>query len=292
MKRILAWITVLLLTVCMAGCAESEQGVDLKTEREVKRYAANHFGKATVVNTEKSEDANRITYTMQDKEHGFQYEIVCYACEFGLLDSRTGMFYEETSDDFQENYHDYIISQFDPQEILSVMRFDTDHDVMLFAITCQSQDTAEEEARDYIKKVKKIDKRGYFADGCIGIYDKNGEFLGSCSLEDGTFTDLYERDVEQMTYRFAVEVNHTTNDLSGITYLYYKRVQYKDVERLNIDWLCYDGKTPEDWTTAYYFDYNGTEYFMLPDYVTIIDEPGIEGTHYAEYYTSYWFTEE
>ena len=64
------------------------------------------------------------------------------------------------------------------------------------------------------------------------------------------------------------------------------------MERLNLEWLDGDGQTPDDWTTAYYFDYNGETYFMLDDLVFIKDAEGIEGNHYSSNYTSYWFSAE
>lgn len=297
MKRFLAWMMILLMVASMAGCADSADGVKLKSERDVIRYAAKNFGKATVVKSEENTQSNRITYTMKDKEHGFQYEIASTATEFGLLGSHSGKYFETTTDTFRENYYDFIISQFDSQQILLEKGLLEGKYVMLFGILCESEDTAEKEGKKFVKKVNKIDKRGYFADGCIGIYNSDQEFIGICSLEDATLETgsaaaMYDFEIQQMMYKFAVVVHKTTNDLSGITYLYSKEIQYKDVERLNMEWLCRDDKTLEDWTTIYYFDYNGTEYFMLNDRVTIINEPGFQGTHYSQLYTSYWFTDE
>ena len=90
-------------------------------------------------------------------------------------------------------------------------------------------------------------------------------------------------------YHFSVEVNHNSSDHTGITYLYCERVQYKDVERLQMEWLHDKDAAPEDWTVAYYFDYKGNTYFMLDDIVFIRDAEGIEGDHLSDYYTSYWF---
>ena len=92
-----------------------------------------------------------------------------------------------------------------------------------------------------------------------------------------------------LTRHFAVEVNRNSGDLSGITYLYYEAVQFKDVDRLQMEWLHDQDASPEDWTYCYYFDYKGNTYFILDDIVFIEDAPDIRGNHYSDYYTSFWF---
>ena len=242
---------------------------------------------------EKDDVNNSLTYTMQDVEYGFQYTITSYACEFGLDGSDSGLYYEETSDTFTKQYQRYIIDQIDGDVIADdTISYNRGGRETLFSIRCASEETVQEVAGSIIQDIKKLDRRKYFQDFYLGVCDRNGDYLGSCDINTGTFTSRYEEFAEQMLYHFAVEVHGSTNNLSGITYLYYERVQYKDVERLNVEWLDGDGQTPDDWTTAYYFDYNGQTYFMLDDIVFIKDAEGIQGNHYSSNYTSYWFSTE
>lgn len=293
MKKFLVSTFIVLLMISMMGCTDDRQTVKLQSEEEVLRYAASSFGAAKIVGTEKNDEKNSVTYTMQDTEYGFQYTITSYASEFSLDGSKTDLYFEESDDNFAKEYHRYIMSQISESDILDdTMSYNRAGRGTLLTIRSAGEKNPQEDAQKVIDLVKKVDGRKYFKDYCIAICDDNGYYLGSCDIENGTFTNRYEEYAEQMTYRFAVEVHGTTNDLSGIAYLHYEQVQYKDVERLNLEWLDGDGQTPDDWTTAYYFDYNGETYFMLDDLVFIKDAEGIEGNHYSSNYTSYWFSAE
>ncbi len=293
MKRLQICLLSLLLMISAAGCTHNRHTVKLMSEKEALRYAASSFGAANIVATEKGDVNNSVTYTMQDAEYGFHYTITSYACEFSLDGSDSDIYYAETDDTFTKQYQRYIIDQIDGNAIADdTMSYNRAGRETLFTIRCASEETVQEDAGSLIQDVKKLDRRKFFEDFYLEVCDRNGDYLGSCDIKTGTFTSRYEEYAEQMMYHFAVEVHGSTSDLSGITYLYYERVQYKDVERLNVEWLDGDGQTPDDWTTAYYFDYNGQTYFMLDDIVFIKEAEGIQGSHYSSNYTSYWFSAE
>lgn len=290
MKKLLICTLFVLLMVPMMGCASDKDDTELKSANEICNYAAKEFGKASIVAVEKDDATHSVTYTLQDDELGFQYLITSYADEIVFDAANTGFFTELSYNDFEEKYQNYLLSQLDLNNICSrTITPNRAGKFMLFSVSCQAAEAIKPDISAIICKIKEIDTRGYFGEYCIGVYDEDECYLGSFAISNGEFTDCYEEYIEQMTYKFAVETNQNSGDLNGITYLYFERLQYKNVERLKLEWLYRENATPDDWTTAYYFDYNNETYFMLDDIVYIDDEEEIVGNHYGKNYTSYWF---
>lgn len=101
-------------------------------------------------------------------------------------------------------------------------------DKILLSLHYLNEDASKNDIKKVINKIKKIDKRNYFVDYNIEIYDTNeqeiGKGIGVYNIKTGKYTSMYDKNVEQMTYAFAAVVNGSINDKSGIRYLYYKKV--------------------------------------------------------------------
>jgi predicted small secreted protein len=286
-KGIVACMLIALLALLVTGCVTNKEDIQLMSKTEAARYARKNFGKAEVISSDTSEDT--VIYTLQDEEYGFTYTIRHYIYRVVIDASVTGFYSDAITSDFSEKYQEHILAEIAPdnvaRDVMGANR--AGHDVLVW-LNYNSEAEARAKLPRVADQIRSVDKRGYFKEYGIGAY------AGETNL--GTYymgTDQYVSDAddyaEQMMYHFSVEVNHNSSDHTGITYLYCERVQYKDVERLQMEWLHDKDAAPEDWTVAYYFDYEGQTYFMLDDIVFIRDAEGIEGNHLSDYYTSYWF---
>lgn len=288
MKKVLALcLCACLLFLGLTGCVTNKEDIDLMSEKDAARYARKSFGKAEVIATETGEDT--VIFTLQDKEYGFTYTIKHYIYRIVIDASVTGFYDDAITSDFPDAYRAYILEELAlgniARDAMGHNRAGKDTLVWL--------DYADEaQAREMLplvaERIQGIDKRGYFKEYGIGAYAGETN-LGTYYMGTEEFVTAADDYAEQMMHHFAVEVNHNSGDHTGITYLYCEPVQFKDVERLRMEWLHDKEATPEDWTVAYYFDYEGKTYFMLDDIVFIKDAEGIEGNHQSDYYTSYWF---
>lgn len=281
MKKILLLIIIPLLLFNITGCKFNKEDVKLKDEKSIIKHARTNYGKATLINKENSQE--KIIYTLKDNEHKFTYECSSYISNVCIDADCADIYYETTSCDFDENYQKYIL---DTLNLDNVYNKHLGHDY-LFSLKYENEKQAKKELKNIAKKIKKIDKRKYFSNYNIKVYDNSG-YIGIYDLKNNKYVNRYEEAIDQMTHNFAVEVNHNSGNFDGIKFLYYKRIQYKDVERLQLEWLYKKNMTNEDWTTAYYFDYYGKTYFMLDDKVFIPEN--VFGIYIADKnYTSYWF---
>lgn len=294
-------VTLLLVAaaLCLAGCERNPDDVELMTEADVLEFVASSYGDASIVDISQSDetagdDDRYVTYTLQDGEYGFEYTLTSSVRETVIDASRTGYYSEDTDCDFMDRYQEYIVGELDDLDFYSTSLYGNITDPGLFGIRVHGEGTSDavSQGSDAAARVREIDGRGYFAAGHIDLYE-GSDYLGSCAVSDGSFTNRYDEQIEQMTRSFAVEVNMDSSDLTGITYLRWERMQYKDVERLQLEWLMDDDVSGDDWVTAYYFDYEGTEYFMLDARVHIEDgETDVLATpQFDADYTSYWFVE-
>ena len=93
--------------------------------------------------------------------------------------------------------------------------------------TLKDEKSAINDKKRVIEKIKKVDKRKFFLNYNIKIYDDEENYLGIYNIKTGKYINKYEEKIDKMTYSFAVIVHKTTSDLSGIKYLYYKKILYK-----------------------------------------------------------------
>lgn len=293
MKKKIMIYTICIVTIFgLCGCAAKKENVKLKTEREIVKYASNKYGKAIYVSKKQKNDS--IKYTLQDKEYKFNYECSSSITQFCIDGSCAESYFETSNCYFDRAYQQFILDKLDLNNIYENFSknypSNSSTNKFIFAVKYENEKVAKANVAKLAKKFKKIDKRKYFKDYHIAIYDNNDNYLGIYNTTLNKYINRYEEAAEGMTYSFATVVNHRNDNLDGIKYLYYKRIQYKDVENFKIEWLQKSDVTAEDWTTAYYFDYKGRTYFMLDDKVFITDQSIFNRYIADEYYTSYWFT--
>lgn len=276
-----------LLLLGLTGCKTDKEEISLLTEKEALRYAKNRFGNALVVSTEEIEDG--VCYTLQDEEYGFLYTIKDQIFQVAIDASKTGFYDHTVSSNFDQAYRLCLMEKLKSTEkIYPHWGSNPSGDAVLFGLSVESEEEAKEKLPELAQKVQMLDQRKFFGEYHLGAY-MGDEYLGSYGMKTRKYEPAAAENQEQMLRRFAVEVNRNSGDLTGITAVGYEKVQLKDVEQLEMQWLHDKELTPEDWTYCYYFDYKGQTYFMLDDIVFIEDAPGIRGNHYSDYYTSYWF---
>ena len=292
-KRIiimLSTLIVIVLSIITTGCTSDKSKIKLLNQKDILKYVKRNYGTAIIEDKNITDDSAK--YTLSDKEYNFKYNCTSYKKEICIAASCSGNYERKTSCDFEENYKKYIVDKLNLNNIVEIYS-NPNLDKILLSLHYASEADAKNDINNVIKKIKSIDKRNYFVDYNIEIYDTNEQEIdkefGVYNIKTGEYTSVYDKNIEQMTYSFAVVVHGTTNDKSGIRYLYYKRVQYKDVEGLKMEWLHDKSIKADDWTVAYYFDYKGTTYFIIPDIVFIENEDGIDRNHYSEQFTNYWF---
>lgn len=273
----------------MTGCKTKKEEVKLKSKAEIEQYASKKYGKANCIS--KNVNTDFIKYTLQDEEYNFKYECSSSITNLCIDSSCSNIFHETTKCDFDNAYKKYIQKTIKLDNIYKgFYKNYSDGQKIIFALNYESEEIAQNSISTIAKKVIQLDTRKYLSDYYIAIYDNNNTYLGIYNITTNKYINRYDAAVDKMTQAFATEVNHNNNNLNGIKYLYYKRIQYKDVENLQIQWLNKDNVTEEDWTTAYYFEYNNNIYFMLDDKV-FIEDKNIFNRYIADkYYTSYWFT--
>lgn len=288
-KKIVLCTLIFALLISMTGCKTKKEEVKLKSKAEIEQYASKKYGKANCIS--KNVNTDFIKYTLQDEEYNFKYECSSSITNLCIDSSCSNIFHETTKCDFDNAYKKYIQNTIKPDNIYKDFNKNySDGQKIIFALNYENEETAQNSISTIAKKITQLDTRKYLSDYYIAIYDNNNTYLGIYSITNKKYINRYDAAVDKMTQAFATEVNHNNNNLNGIKYLYYKRIQYKDVENLQIQWLNKDNVTEEDWTTAYYFEYNNNIYFMLDDKVFIEDKNIFNRYITDKYYTSYWFT--
>ena len=288
--KIFSIFIMLMAIITITGCTSDKSKVKLLNQKEILKHAKKYYGKAIVKEENRTDDS--VTYTLEDKEYGFAYTCTSYKDEICIAASCSGYYVSSLTCNFEENYGKYIIQNLNLNNIVKIYS-SPNLDKIFLSLHYPDEDSAKNDIKKIIDQIKSIDKRKFFIDYNIKIYNTNqqeiGKEIGLFNIKTGKYTNVYDRDIEQMTFEFAGVVNGTANDKSGIKFLYYKKVQYKDVEGLKMEWLNDKSIKEDDWTVEYYFDYRGKTYFIIPDIVFIVDEDGVDRNYYSEKYTNYWF---
>lgn len=281
------FLTIIVI-VAVTGCESNPEDVKLKSSFDIKLYANMHFGNAKLIN--KNNEHNSITYTLKDNQYHFTYTCTSYASGIGIDGTNFG-YNENTSCDFDLNYQKYILDKLNLNNIYNTLIIQyTDNYQILFSVKYNNEEEILKNKDKLIKSIKRIDKRKYFKNYRIEVYNDK-ECLGSIGIKDSEFIKNDDQNIKNMTYSFAVAVHNTTNDTSGIKFLYYKREQYKNIEKLNMKWLYDKQISEDDWITVYYFEYEGKTYFIIDKQAHVENEDGFKRNYYDGDYTSYWFKE-
>ena len=290
-KRVLLCTAIALLLVSMAGCKSKKEEVKLKSEKEIVQYASKEYGKAKYISKESGSDL--IKFTLQDNEYKFYYECTSSINQFCIDLSCAEAYFETTTCNFDGSYKNYIVDTLNLDNIYKNFHqnypSNSGEKEFLVALNYENEEEARKNIGSIAKRITDIDTRKYLSNYYIALYDNNNMYFGVYNITTNKYINRYDAAVDSMTRAFASEVNKNSGNLDGIKYLYYKRIQYKDVEKLQMEWVYRKNVTAEDWTTAYYFEYYGKTYFMLDDKVFITDKNIFNRYIADKYYTSYWF---
>ena len=273
-----------ILSIILVGCTTDKSKIKLATSKDVLKYVKKNYGEATITN--EIVGTENASYVLEDKKDKFTYECHDYIQQFCIDATCSGFYSHKLQCDFEKEYRKYIIEKLDLKNIIDSYSPNSN---LLLKLHYPDEKSAINDKKRVIEKIKKVDKRKFFLNYNIKIYDDEENYLGIYNIKTGKYINKYEEKIDQMTYSFAVIVHKTTSDLSGIKYLYYKKIQYKDVERLKMEWLSNSSLKEDDWTAAYYFKYEGRVYFILPDEVYFKEAEGFEGDYHSGKYNSYWF---
>ncbi len=113
MKKLM-FIPIFLAALSLCGCGE------VKSTKELQRYAKQNFGKATM--TSKEETTDSTTCYFIDKKYGFEYYVTSGMTTFGI-DGSTLFDYPSTTTNYPEELYHY----FEPE----LSEFAAEHDTEL-----------------------------------------------------------------------------------------------------------------------------------------------------------------
>ena len=288
MNKKIKLLYLMMVALLMSGCVSSKEGVALKNETDMVDYATLKYGKAEYVSHDVTD--NFIKYTLRDSEYKFNYECISKVEQVCVDGTCTGKYKETTLCNFDEFYKKYIIDS------LKLKNQYTDFaqnygckTSCLFALNYENAEENEKNIGDVSAQFKQLDKRNYYADQNIAIYDNDNNYLGIYRIDSNKYINRYDEAINTITSAFAYEVNSNDSDLTGITYVRYERKKYQDIEKFDMIWLNNDMKSSQDLVTVYYFEYNNEEYFMLDEKVFINDKTVFGRVISDKYYTNYWY---
>lgn len=287
MNKKIKLLCLMMVLLLMSGCVSSKEKVKLKNETDIVDYATSKYGKAEYVSHNVTDDF--IKYTLRDSEYKFDYECISKVKQVCMDATCTDMYTETTSCNFDESYKKYIIDSLKLQnEYPGFTQNYGCKSLCLFALNYENAEENEKNIEDISIRFKQLDKRNYFANQNIAIYDNDNNYLGIYRMDSNKYINRYEEAINTITSAFAYEVNSDNGDLTGISYVRYERKKYQDIEDFELIWLNDDTISSQDLVTVYYFKYNNEEYFMLDEKVFINDKTVFGRTIADKYYTNYW----
>ena len=180
MKKYFLYMFLILCLFVITGCSQDKDAVEMKSKDQILFYAKIEFlGEAKYIDTKSEQYAK--TYSLQDEETSIKYECTssvekpCPECAW----------YEEvTTCDFEEKYKEYVTKKLNLKNV-----YETSSKFKVF-ISLKYKDEAK--AKTELEKVKrnlnKIDKRGFFNEYSIEVYDNNDNRLGTYEISTGEYT--------------------------------------------------------------------------------------------------------
>lgn len=281
-RRVLVSFFLCLLSVLLCSCK-----AEVASEREIKEYAKKHFGQATFLKSEESDDRTRVCY-FTDKEYGFDYSVRSEVMDVGLDGSK---FWESEgkNSDFEDLY--YVVLQDKTKEKLAkdissetnaeLFKIEIDEEknyftpILLLELTCENlsmevQNAANSFAKKYLETFREFDTRGFYEDACCIVYGPDSKKL--------------------LTFDYAHATDGITPENQAIDeytvmakYLNQKAVYVRKEQKLfrdtgvALDQLIHvlgvDDLTEESPVLYYYFTADNKEFFIA-DFTVRDDETG------------------
>lgn len=275
-RSILRMSLLALLIFGLTACAFHPEDVKLAGKSQLKKYAKQKFGRATLVSYEEGERINTATFT--DKQYGFTYFV---SSKVRPLSIDGGVFgYGETkSSDFEDCYYallrEYLTDRWVEPDTLRFYRgSNAAGDKTALTLTGVDSAFPERAGKELCALVTAFDTRGYFAGRYIPLEDGQGNYIGSCLVKNGKYTAYGEELIEQMTAIMKTDVrnanNQDTKEADMVKYLSYEVMRYADVPGIERYEPVRKDMTPDTPVYVYYFDYRGSTYLVANQQVWTI----------------------
>ena len=176
MKRFVSVVLAAVIALCASGCS-----TEIDTEKNILKYAKEHFSNAEHVRTETTEKSRRCYFI--DIEYGFEFYVSSSVNSVGM-DGATFWMNEEKGSNFEAAYYAYMRLQCgidggavmaDGTEIVP-LEFVYDDGISIDVIAAdggtQAACTHAEALRNSLKA---LDTRGYWNNISCTVFDENGE---------------------------------------------------------------------------------------------------------------------
>lgn len=197
-KKVLIVLSVIILLLLLASCYSTAEEVPLATKSEILHYAKELYGRAIYISSTENGESRQhsITYTLQDKEYKFQYEITSSVFHI-WLDTTLGYSEQKTSN-FENKYIEHIRPIISAEITKNAVQGTTVNFCpeaerpCLFLVETDDVDTGLEAVKQIKKFLKKIDTRKYFFKHSailsdIVITNHRGNELGTYYLNSDDF---------------------------------------------------------------------------------------------------------
>ena len=277
----------------LSGCTLSAKSVKLHTKEEMQKILDERYGDAEFVSMEENKEKHERIFTFRDKKYGFTYQVTSRPKGVGLDGSN--LYYDGTSIyyEYQEPFLTYFNGQekenFAKQgiEICDGLMF-VEHlsypGNKYFSLRSKALVSSPEDyekdlqfVMDRVHAYKAVPELG-MDDYKIKVYSSEElHYLGT--MKAGAFFIAEAERIEYFMYQARLLGN-----IQDITYL---RKEKKKISELGLsDQNFYEqsyNKNDKS-VTAYYYSYEGEEYFIIDQWVAQI---GDNGGGIYQYYQSY-----
>lgn len=276
MKRLIPVSVAVVMAGALSGCS-----AEVDSEKDILRYAKEHYSAAEHIRTEDGEESRRCY--LVDDEYGFEYYVSSYINDISI-DGSTFGYQERKGSNFDEAYYSFMQEQCgisggvvmaDGTEIIPYKYIVEDSIIINVNTADGGPEAACTHAEGLRDSLKAIDTRGYWANISCTVFDADGErYLTYDSLHDSPLTPADEDII------FYTEMARTKNaDAEFVrteTGLFSETGLTAD-ELPNI--LGSEKPTADTVITYYYFEADGREFF-LADFNAFED---------AEYQRFFWY---
>ncbi len=275
-RKVFTLVVSFIFCVLLTGCS-------VASEKEIKKYANEKYGEATLIRTDELSDKNRKCY-FKDEEYGFEYYVSSYMHDIVIDGSDFGAT-ESKASDFEMAYYNYMVDVVKDD----LAKIEKEYDVELsvsdgtyiyyFArIQYRSADTSNVAvvSKEVSDLYTSIDTRGYWKDLDVEAYDSEDNYLGAYHYQQEKWM-THEEEVD------LFYIDKITNLTSKAVYVGKEQHPFTDTG-VDINDVVYVLGNPEikiDSTVTYYtFTVGGKEYYLC-DFKVLNDMGGYE------YYTNY-----
>ena len=275
-RKFFTLIVCFLFCILLTGCS-------VASEKEIKKYANEKYGKATLIRTEELSDEERKCY-FKDEEYGFEYYVSSYMHDIVIDGSDFGAT-ENKASDFERAYYNYMVDVIKDDLALIEKEYDVEISVSdgtsiyYFArIQYHSADTSN--VAEVSKKVSdlftSIDTREYWEELDVEAYDSANNYLGAYHYQQERW--MTPEDEVDLFY-----IEKITNLTSKAVYVGKELHPFTDtgIDITDVVHVLGNPEIKSDSTVTYYiFTVDGKEYYMC-DFMVLNDIGG------HEYYTNY-----